>query len=75
MAEVALWQYRWLNPAGDNVPPSMLEWKEVQPWNPRMQTVEQRVQELRAFRYDGKPTYEVRALGVIPDGVGGTDGR
>lgn len=70
MADVALWQYRWTNPAGDtNVPPSMLAWKEVEPWNPHMQTLEQRIEELRSFRYNGKPAYEVRALGVIPPGV------
>jgi hypothetical protein len=49
----------------------MLEWQEVKPWNPRMQTVEQRVEELRYFRYRGKPAYEVRALGVITSGVAG----
>lgn len=70
MAEIVLWQYRWLNPGDDpNPPPSMLEWQEVKPWNPHMQTVEQRVEELRDFRYRGKPAYEVRALGVIPAGV------
>jgi hypothetical protein len=74
MAEVVLWQYRWLNPANDpNAPLSMLEWKEVTPWT-HAQSMEQRIQELRDFRYDGKPAYEVRALGVIPAGVPGMDG-
>ena len=69
VAEVALWQYRWTNPANEpNHSPSMSAWEEVKPRN-AIQTMEQRLNELRSYRYDGKPCYEVRALGVIPAGV------
>lgn len=55
-----LWQFRWLNPSGEPQPASVLEWKIVEPlWN---QTVEQKCAELLAFRYKGKPMYEVRGL-------------
>lgn len=68
MAEVALWQYRWTNPANEpHHPPSMLEWKNVE--HPRWQPLESKLQELRSYTFDGKPCYEVRALGVITDGV------
>lgn len=61
--EPVLWQYRWTNPGGyPNITPEELEWQEVKPWNHRIQTIEQRVEELRAFTYNGKPAYEVRAL-------------
>jgi hypothetical protein len=64
MAEVVMWQYRWLNP-GDmpDQQESMLEWKPVE--HPRWQPLEAKLQELRDYRYGGKPCYEVRALGVI----------
>lgn len=69
MTEIVMWQYRWLNPGNaPNPPPSMLEWKEVEHRN-HSQTMKQRIEELRDFRYDGKPAYEVRALGVITPGV------
>ncbi len=66
MAEVALWQYRWTNP-GDypNTTPDMLAWKPVE--HPHWQPLESKLQELRNYRANGKPCYEVRALGVIPD--------
>ncbi|CAB5224450.1 hypothetical protein UFOVP393_82 [uncultured Caudovirales phage] len=58
--EPVLYQFRWTNPSGDNHPGSMMEWKPVEPsWN---QTVEQKCAELAAYRYGGKPVYEVRAL-------------
>jgi len=63
---VALWQFRWTNPAGDANPPAdMLKWKEVDPWM-ATQTLEQRIEELRSFQYKGKPAYEVRALYATP---------
>lgn len=59
-----LWQFRWTNPSGEPQPASALEWKRVEPlWN---QTVEQKCEELLAYRYMGKPMYEVRALYTAP---------
>ena len=62
-AEPIGWQYRWTNP-GDNPDPypDDLEWKPAVPFNPHMQTIEQRLAELRGFTFDGKPCYEVRAI-------------
>ena len=58
--EPVLHQYRWTNPDGGEQPASMLEWKDIAPaWN---QTVAQKCDELLAYRYKGKPVYEVRAL-------------
>lgn len=55
-----MFQFRWLNPAGDKHPESMSEWQEVTPrWNA---TVKEKCDELLAHRYDGKPVYEVRKL-------------
>ena len=58
-----LWQYRWANP-GNNPDVSLedMEWREVAPDDPKMQTLEARIEELRFYRYNGKPIYEVRAL-------------
>ena len=68
MVEVALWQYRWVNPGDEtNITPDMVAWVELKPRNP-LQTMEQRLDEIRGYRYEGKPCYEVRALAVI-DGV------
>jgi len=60
---VALWQYRWTNP-GDHPHPDAndLAWKEVRVREGSMQTMEQRINELRAYRYNDRPSYEVRAL-------------
>lgn len=64
--EVVAYQYRWLNPANNYAePPSMLEWKPVEVRNTYTDTIEERVRELKAYRYDGKPVYEVRALYAI----------
>ena len=54
-------QYQWTNPADGSEPDVYLpEWKDVQPgWN---QTVQQKIDELLAYRYVGKPTYRVRAI-------------
>jgi len=51
--EPVLWQFRHRDEQ---------EWEEVKPWNPRMQTLEERIRELRAFTYKGQKVYEVRAL-------------
>lgn len=58
--EPVLWQYRWTNPTGDSYQDKLTGWELVKPaWN---QTVQQKCDELLAYRYDGKPIYEVRAL-------------
>ncbi len=60
---VALWQYRWTNPGGNiDAAPEDTAWKEVQVTNVHMQTMEDRLKELRAYRYNDRPMYEVRAL-------------
>lgn len=61
-------EYRWLNPDGDTPPDliSMIEWRPVEP-NCRIgQTVEDKCNELLAYRYKGGPVYEVRALYAAP---------
>ncbi|HTH11649.1 MAG TPA: hypothetical protein VMA55_18915, partial [Acidovorax sp.] len=62
-AEPALWQSRWLNPTGADVHPTQLAWQEIKPWIAG-QTLQERVAELRDFRWEGRPAYEVRALVV-----------
>jgi hypothetical protein len=65
--EPVLWQYRWTNPCSDPaVTVEQRAWHEVKPWNPRMQTLEDRIAELRAHRYNGVLCYEVRALYASP---------
>lgn len=63
--EPVMWQSRWTNP-GDypNQAPEQLEWKEIKPYM-LGQTLAQRIEELRAFRYQDKAAYEVRALCVL----------
>ena len=62
--EPVLWQYRWTNPSGDPHQESQTDWKQVEPtWN---QTVQQKCDELLAYRFGGKPTYEVRGLYATP---------
>lgn len=62
--EIALYQYRWLNPGEQEQPESVLEWKSVEPiWN---QTVQQKCEELLKYRYNDKQVYEVRALYTVP---------
>lgn len=60
--EPVLYQYRWLNPGNNPNDHCEAEWTLVEPRNPHMDTVHDRIQELEAYRYDGKPVYEVRAL-------------
>lgn len=59
--EIVGHQYQWTNPADGSEPDVyLLEWKAVQPgWN---QTVQQKIDELLAYRYVGKPTYRVRGI-------------
>ena len=57
-ADPVEWQYKHVD--------ALTQWEKVEPdWRIR-QTLEQRIAELRAFRYDGKPCYEVRALYTAP---------
>lgn len=63
-AEPVEWQFRWTNPANDKAPGSAMDWGTVRcAWN---QTLDQRITELRAYRYKGMPCYEVRALYASP---------
>lgn len=63
--EPVMWQHRWLNPAGEPCnPPTRLEWKPVE--HPHWQPLEMKLQELRDYRYNGKPCYEVRPLYATP---------
>lgn len=56
-----MWQYRWTNPKNDpDVTEAELEWMPVVP--NRLQTLEQRLAEIRGFNWNDVPTYEVRAL-------------
>lgn len=62
--EAVAWQFRWLNP-GENphATPDELEWKPLAPrW---LESMQQRIAEIEHYTYDGKPCYEVRALGVL----------
>jgi len=59
--EAVLWQFRNIvggDPATD--------WQECKPRNPYINTVQDTVNELLAYRYDGRPCYEVRALYTHP---------
>lgn len=61
--EPVLYQYRWLNPANNpDEEEHTIEWKEVKPYNPYVGTVLSEVANLEAYRYNGKPVYEVRGL-------------
>jgi hypothetical protein len=56
------WQFRWTNPRNEpHQPPEMTAWEPVRPRD-RLQTLQQRIEELRYYTVDGKPCYEVRAL-------------
>jgi len=65
--EPVMYQYRWLNP-GDNPdqPESELEWKLVEVRNVYTDTIANRIDELRGYRFSGKPVYEVRPLYAAP---------
>lgn len=60
--EPVLHQYRWLNPANNPDDTDLMDWKLVEPRNPHMDTVQDRITELEAYRYDGRVVYEVRGL-------------
>ena len=58
-------EYRWTNPGDyEDQPDSMLEWKRVEPSITR--TVAETIADLKGYRHDGKPCYEVRALYTHP---------
>jgi hypothetical protein len=58
--ELVRWEYRWLNPTGQPLPDSVLEWQAIVPrWN---QTIKQACDELIAYRFEGKQIYHIRAL-------------
>ena len=62
--EPVLYQFRWTNPAGQQVNDTAIEWTQVEPrWNG---TVQEKCAELLAHRYGEKPCYEVRALYTSP---------
>lgn len=64
--EPVAWQFRWTNPGNNpSVDPSEIEWKTVAPKYP-MTSIEDTLANLRAYRFDGKPCYEVRALYAAP---------
>ena len=65
--EPVMYQYRWLNP-GDkpDQPESELEWKLVEVRNVYTDTIANRIDELRGYRFNGKPVYEVRPLYAAP---------
>lgn len=69
--EPVAWQHRWTNP-GDNpeATEADMAWKPIETWN-RLQTLEQRIEELQAHRYNGKPCYEVRAVYTLPPNLKG----
>jgi len=63
--EPVAWQYRWTNPGNRALQPDeMLEWKSIE--HPNWQTLQQEIADLEAYRYDGKPCYEVRKLFAHP---------
>lgn len=65
-AEPVAWRYRHiLNTLNPAVPEAITEWRPVEPRD-CLQTLEQRIAELRAYRYDGRPCYEVQALYAAP---------
>jgi hypothetical protein len=60
-AEPVAWEYRWTNPGNQTPQPDeMLEWKPIE--HPNGQTLQEKIADLEAYRYDGKPCYEVRKL-------------
>ena len=63
--EPVFYEFQWTNPGNQpHQPESMFVWARVEPaWNG---TVQQKVDELLAYRYDDKPTYRVRALFTRP---------
>ena len=65
-AEPVAWQFRWTNPGvNPNVSPEELEWRAVDQPSP-FYSLESRLADLREYRFDGKPCYEVRPLYAAP---------
>ena len=59
--DAARWEFRWLNPANNlHVAPSDLGWKTVN--SKDMRSEKEVLEDLQAYRYQGKPVYEVRPL-------------
>lgn len=66
--EPVMYQFRWTNPAGQQVNDTAIEWTQVEPrWNG---TVQEKCAELLSHRYGEKPCYEVRALYTSPQAQG-----
>ena len=61
LEEAARWEFRWLNPANkQNVAPSELAWKTVN--SKGMLSEKEVLEDLKTYRYQGKPVYELRPL-------------
>lgn len=61
LEDAARWEFRWLNPANNlHVAPSDLGWKTVN--SKGMRSEKEVLEDLQAYRYQGKPVYEVRPL-------------
>ena len=55
------WEFRWLNPANKQiVAPSELAWKTVN--SKGMRSEKEVLEDLKTYRYQGKPVYELRPL-------------
>ena len=64
VVEPVAWQFRWTNPGANiNAHPDELAWKALEPRG--SETMAERMAEIAHYTYDGKPCYEVRALGVL----------
>ena len=64
VGEPVAWQFRWTNPGNNpNTREDETAWKPLEPRG--SETMQQRVAEIEQYTYDGKPCYEVRALGVF----------
>jgi hypothetical protein len=59
--EPVAYQYRWTNPGNNpHAHPSETEWKPVE--LKHCKTIPEEAAQLARYRYDGKPSYEVREL-------------
>jgi hypothetical protein len=64
-AEPVAWEFRWTNPGNQTLQPDeMLEWKPIE--HPNWQTLQEKIDDLEAYRYGGKPCYEMRKLYAHP---------
>ncbi|HEY8877776.1 MAG TPA: hypothetical protein VIN03_09455 [Roseateles sp.] len=65
--EPVAWQVRWTNPGDNpNVSEDETAWKPVDTSLSRGQTMDERLNELRGYRFNGRPSYEVRPLYAAP---------